>query len=272
MKIYFGLGYLEDKTLELAKTWQDIKNSKLAGPTYNQYQVFKLLEKNEPFWKEIVKSRKKLDIPSEGYSWELISALRSRPIKESPLIDEYFKSKRDDHYTLKQKEEIRIKRAFHLHPFVENEINDLIESNFILTYPMDSIAWGSSEYDEDNDELIDNPDEISNPQDISIFIMAKVTKNQLLRFVETHWDEIDKLNQKLPSPNSLTLSKKDQRIYRLRQDGLTYSQTADKIIKEFDPENIEGLINQDSVKTSYHRTLSKIASVATPRKRNKKAV
>jgi len=269
MKIYFGLGYLEEEPLELAKNWQEVKNSKLIGPTPQQYQVIKLLEKNNRFWKEIAKSRRRLKIPEKGLSWSFIKDFKSLRSQNSDEVEKFIQQ-RDigDFIKTKRDEEKRILNLFQLHPFIEEVLDDIVQSNYIFPYPMDPIGWGSSEYDEDNDEMVEDIAQIKNPQNIVISIQEKITKNQLIRYINDEWSEIDKLNQKLPNPDTYSLSQKDRIIFKLRRQGKTYSAIADELTEK--SPNPGGIINEDSVKTSYHRTKKKIESVAKPRKGNKK--
>lgn len=270
MKIYFGIGY-PPEPVKLAQNWDEIKASNLVSPTYKQYQIFKLLEKNKPFWNEIIKSRKRLGIPDSGLSWNYARSFEFISEYRSKELDDYIDKLGHKIFSDRLNEQNRLRRLFNFHPYVEAELDDLLVSNYVFTYPMDSISWGSSEYDEDKDETIDDVSLIENPHDITIFITEKITKTQLINYIKKYWNEIDKLNQKLPDPDRYSFSKKDNRIFALKEvDRLTFAQIADKITEEFDNDNAEGTINEDSVKTSYHRTLRKIESVAYLRKRNKK--
>lgn len=266
MKIYFGLGYLEEKPIKLAKNWKKIKHNKLIGPTYNQYLIFKLLENNKYFWKEIFKSRKKLGLPKNGLSWSLIKSYKT-PKKVDKNQSLLLKIINNNFFSNINKEFAKIKSTLILHPYVLSELHDLIMSNFVFTYPEGPIDWYSSEYNEESDELIEDVRNIKNPQDICIYCNEKITKNQLIRYIKTNWPHIDKLNKKLPSPKSYTLSEKDKKIFYLRiSKKLSFEQITNQIIEEFDKENINGCINEDSVKTSFHRVQNKINSVALPKK------
>lgn len=268
MKIYFGLGYIEDEPIELAKTWQDIQKSKLLGPTRHQYQVFKLLEHNRVFWKEITKSRKKIGIPLEGISWKAISGWKNKYPPNKEAADEYIKALPKDSFKILMKERERLEKILTLHPFVYDELHDLLQANYVFTYPKDPIMWDAIAHDE-ADEPIYDLNKIKRPEGINIYINETVTKNQLIKFIESNWNQINPVNQKLTSIASLTLSNKDKQILSLRESGKTYAEIADILTNSDKSRNIDGSINEDSVKTAYHRTLEKISSIASPKKGNK---
>lgn len=274
MKIHFILGYLEDAPLEVASNWQDISSSKYVGPTRQQYQIYKLFEKNEPFWKELKKVRKRLSIPEEGFSWEVMRLVKSsahtKTDKERKLVlNEYYNRFEDGWYTKKWNEQEKLKRKFRFHPYVLDILDDLIDSQYVATYPMESLGWDVRLSAEESEEIEIDPNyEIQLPESLIIWINERVSKHKLLRFIEDNWNEIDEMNQKLPNPNFFKLSDKEKRIYQLRNDGLTYSQITEEISKEFDPDYLDDSINQDNIKTTYHRVKAKIESIAL--RRNKK--
>lgn len=273
MKIYFILGHIEEAPLEVASNWQDISSSKYIGLSRQQFQIYKLFEENEPFWKELRKVRKKLGIPEEGYAWEIIRLVKSgarriTDVEQKIVLNEYYNRFEDGWHSKRRNEKEKLERKFRFHPYVLDILNDLIDSQYVATYPMEPISWASSEYDEENDEMINDLSLIENPQDIVFFITERVSKNQLIRYIEQNWKEIDKLNQKLPSPDTFKLSAKEAKIYQLRMNGMTYPQITEEISKQFDPDYLDDSINQDNVKTTYHRVKSKIESTAL--RRNKK--
>jgi hypothetical protein len=248
MKIYFVLGGIEQsllhpskytkklaRNLKLVTTWQEIQEADLnyLRPSYQQYLIFKLLEHNEYFWKEIKTARKKLKLPESGLTWEQsrllnYSTFSKKPDKYMSIIDEY--GSLTDRWKIRDEIERKIKHNLELHPFIVEELPGLIESNYIAPAPINTVGWSTSQYDERNDEFIDDPSIITKPDGITINISEKISKNQLLSFIEKNWNEIDKINQKLPTPDSFTLSDRDLEIYQLRQQALTYKAIVDQIV------------------------------------------
>jgi hypothetical protein len=65
------------------------------------------------------------------------------------------------------------------------------------------------------------------------------------------------------------VSARDKRIFQLREEeNVSFKIIADKIITEFNIDNSDGKVNEDSVKTAYRRARAKILSFSLRSKRN----
>jgi hypothetical protein len=207
------------------------------------YTKIKLLEKNKEFESEIIKSRIKLKIPLEGYKLENPPKFKN--------IEEF-----SDFIRKANNEEKRI--ALH---FEESD-------PYIVTNLQGIICFNAFELDENiTDSIfligINQEGMIVNDaylplliDSVKIVIHKKVTKNELKKFIDNNWAEIEKsLNSKYVSKDRTFISERDFKIVNLRDNkSLKYSKIADIIAKE----TKDYSVNEDSIKTAYKRAKVKI--------------
>lgn len=94
---------------------------------------------------------------------------------------------------------------------------------------------------------------------MSIWIHHPVTKGAIIDFINTNWDEIEEGMNTLAPLASPRLTTKDLRILVLRdRDNKSFNQIAKCLIEEFEIDNYDGKINENSVKMNYHRAIQKI--------------
>ncbi|MDQ3008008.1 MAG: hypothetical protein M3Q81_00235 [bacterium] len=257
MKIKFLIGF-PIKTF--ATEWQEINDFGINdfAPNRETFNLFKALEHNQDIDEELRKARKKLRLPVGGLTWE---QFKQRKDTKADLSKEeleniiYFIH---NHY----KEISKIKRKLQLHPQVEEQLENLILGNFVEPKYRDIIVGcnGANVHDY---ESMDDFDEHTEVDEVSVVLTKRASKNELLKFIDDNWNDIKKLMEMLPQEERFYISQRDLRIVELRdKQRMKYKDIADTITTEFSIEDISGAINEDSVKTSYKRARTKIDTLA----------
>lgn len=262
MKIKFLVGYpIEAFVTE----WSEIRklSEKIPAPDEKTFILFKALELNQDLDFELKKSRKNLELPEEGLSWEQYEKWEIIPDK----LTAFEREKRDNFYRYYPKEIDRILRKMHLHLQVQEQLHNLILGNFVEP-DYRGIGYGYSGTNADEYESMDDFDDNTEIDTVSIMMTKKVSKNELIRFINKSWSDIDKLLGFLTEIGSVYISPRDLRIVELRDSQkLKYNQIAEQIVEEFSIDDINGTINEDSIKTSYKRAKDKIQNLAKPLKK-----
>ena len=263
MKIKFLIGY---PAKSFVTEWQEIKklSKKEAVPNEDTFVLFKALELNKELEKELIKSRNNLHLPEIGVSWEEYK-------KRKDVKADHTKEELDEiiYFIHNYRKEIhRITRKMYLHPQVEEQLENLILGDFVEPY-FRGISYGCNGANVEDYESIEDFDRNVEVDTVIIDITKKISKNELLKYIDNQWDEITRLLKYLPEVKHFYVSPRDMRIVELR-DGqkLKYNEIAEKIIKEFSIDDINGSINEDSIKTSYKRAKSKIDELAKIKKSN----
>lgn len=249
-----------DPVIAAESEWSEIQkySKEHLTPDEETYMLFKALEKNKDFEKEIIKARVRIGIPPEGFSWEEYKKFhdykRNIDPKEIEIYLNFLRSY--------PKEVERIRRKMKISMVVERQLKDIILGNFIEPY-FRGIGYAPDiELDEDLDEIPDG-----DVESVTIHISKKIKKNEFIKFIEENWPDIEQYILKFPEEGRFFVSIRDLRIVELRDEyKLKYKDIADRIIKEFGIVNYGGSINEDSIKTAYKRAKQKISSLASKRK------
>lgn len=249
----------DDPSIAVETEWSEIQKyaQEHTTPDEETYILFKALEKNKEFEKEIIKSRIRMGIPPEGFSWKEYQKFHNVKRNVNPKeIDVYLNFIRSY-----PKEIERIRRKMKLNLMIERQLHDILMGNFIQPYFRGLGYAPDIELDEDLDE-VPNGD----VESVTIHISKKIKKNELIKFIEESWSGIERYILKFPEEGRFFISVRDLRIIELRDDfKLKYKDIADQIIKEFNILNVDGNINEDSIKTAYKRAKQKISSLAYKR-------
>jgi len=253
MKILFLIG--NPPTTALYE-WEEIKQYQKNGyytPTIETYSLIKVLEHNVEFEKIITTARENIGLPKNGVTWKEYE--RKYSIHRLRILTGNERKNATGLLFKVVKEITNIRGNINLDYFVSEQLPYLIYGNFVyFKYPQ--IIWYCSPAYEDVLE-----DGYYNH--LSIQINNRVAKNELVNYIENNWQKISESMNGLPPKPDFYISTRDQRIIVLRdKDKLTFKKIADTIISEFNIDDIEGKINEDTVKTAYARAKTKITSLA----------
>lgn len=251
MKILFLIG---DPPFTAISDWNELKKHKIPTviPTKEFYSLIKALEQNVEFEQAILNARKRLGLPKEGMDWKTYDN-RHNPNLTSIKLTEKEQELELEQFLKSVKEVTEIRKRFNLDYSVNEQLPHLIYGNFV--YPQDPpIMWGINAVSEDNDDEYYNY--------IAIMINNPVTKNELITYIENNWEDIKRSTHNLPPKPSAYISLRDRRIIELRdKEKMPFKDIADKIMKEFEIDDFDGKVNEDSVKTAYKRAKDKIISL-----------
>lgn len=246
MKIAFVIG-----GQGIVYTLKEIKETDSWAFDDALYYQIKALERNAAFKKEVKLARVKLAIPEEGMDFydyynqdfEMLCNTSSET-----KVSEYKKW-----LGRIQEEGKRIYKKLHLPEVVKTNIPSIIIANFVGP-TIDKIEIGGE-----------------NLSYLTLTIKAKVTRNELIRFIEAQWPTIAKYHLPyLPDRPSFYISPRDLRIVDLRDEQkLSFRRITEEIVKEFNIDDPEGKLNEDSIKTAYRRAKRKIALLTKPSKGNR---
>ena len=109
MKILFLIG--NDPPVGAVSEWSEIKNYKDKGylsPGKDYFRIFKALEHNSEFEKEILLARKNAGLPEKGISWD--DYYYNYYLESLRVYSEQDKSKYKDFFIKVEKEVNRIKK------------------------------------------------------------------------------------------------------------------------------------------------------------------
>lgn len=243
---------------EEASTLQEIEKVDSLAFDRDFYYYVRALEENPLFVTAIEVARKKFNIPKNGYLREEVETLRLYP--EDTHNESYIsKELLDRQFEIQKlveridKESFRIYKRLKLNKEMKQALTDIILSNCIY-------STGPAIRIETDDDIGSYPERV---EAVIIRVQKKVTKNQLLRFVEENWLSINSELKHLSPFSHAYISERDRLILRLRDvEKLSYREIADKIINSLCIDDPEAKINEDSVKTAYKRAKSKIQSLA----------
>lgn len=249
MKILFLIG---NPPHTVISEWKEILQYREYGhftPTREVYDLIKALEKNTEFEEIITSARNKAGLPENGISWQEYTNTFF-PGKLRKLSGN--KRKKAIDLTCKAIREVSFLRGMDFNYHISQQLHHLIYGNFVY-FEFPPIFWhyhGNTE--DDGGEYYYH---------LSIRINNKITKNELINYIENNWKDISR-SMHLPPKNKFFISARDQRIIELRDEGgLTFKQIADTIISDFNSTNSDGKINEDSIKTAYSRAKRKISSL-----------
>lgn len=156
-------------------------------------------------------------------------------------------------------EEQRINNIFILDNFIKKQIKSLIISDFVFPNESNNNLDGSINYEIIRSEERDENGNLAT-YGISINIIRPVKKNKLIKFIKDNWNRISIAVDKLPE-NKFNLSDYEIEVFNLRNQKLPFKTVADEVVKKQNIDNINGEINEDSVKTAFHRTEEKLDSL-----------
>jgi len=251
MKIKFIIG---DLPMGFARDWSGILKWSNHGATpysYQDYSKIKGLELISDFEKEIIKSRKILNIPKKGMDYKYVVW----------ILDEFVLRNEDERLMLKkiELEEQRINDIFILDNFIKKQIKSLIISDFVFPNACRSNTDGDINYEVFLSEERDENGDI-NVEGVSINITSPIKKYKLKKFIDNYWKYFSKSINALPK-DKFSLSDYEIEIFNLRNQKLPFKTVADEVVKKQNINNITGEINEDSVKTAFHRTEEKLDSL-----------
>jgi len=249
MKIKFLIGNPPHTAISKWKEIQQHQEDGYFTPTREVYDLIKALEKNAEFEKIIISARKKAGLPENGISWQKYTNTFF-PGKLRKLSGN--KRKKAIDLISKALREVTFLRGMDFNYHISQQLHHLIYGNFVY-FEFPPIFWYyHRDTEDDGDEYY---------YYLSIRVNNKVTKNELINYIEDNWKDISK-SMHLPPKNKFFISARDQRIIELRDKGkLTFNQIADKIISDLKINDPRAKINEDSVKTAYSRAKRKISSL-----------
>jgi len=142
-------------------------------------------------------------------------------------------------------------RKFHIEPQWRYLIKDLVLLGYFA--PGDDIYYFNYGWYEDKGKF-------------TLELYHPVTKNQIHKFIDNEWKYLSKGIDKLPEVNKISLTERNYRILELRDEQkMKFSDIADKIENEFNIDNKDASINEDSIKVAYKRAKDKVLSIIRKR-------
>ena len=155
------------------------------------YSYIKILEKNIKLENEVKKIRKKLHIPSNGFTlkeYDHFIKTEMKLVMNKNVMEASNPTKR----AIKlldnaRKESYKINDLFNIHPAIATSTQFLILFNGVYVSNIDIQIVGSVD-----DYLTQAEDEtLFNIDSIKIIVSKVVKKNQLIRFIKDNWKEIE---------------------------------------------------------------------------------
>lgn len=229
------------------------------------FDEVKLLENNEELEREILKFRKKFNVPDDVVAKPCKSYRGGKDIKfvskkypnwdwDEYLFDEKFSLR------LEKKERYfeRIKKQFQMPRWLSDD--DIIYYQLEYLFVGNVVVGGFGSYG------ISHFKDDSDMGNFMININTQVSKYELIKYIERNWKDMQKLISTLPEKGRYEVSKRDRRIFELRKEGKKYSEIADVIAEEFSEDSGDEAI----IKIAYQRLKKKIGSMFYRRKKNKK--
>jgi hypothetical protein len=195
-----------------------------------------LLEKSEMFENGIIRLREKYKIPNECYSSE----------NDVPRIEYLF----DD-------------KGFDLYIFFE-ECEDLTRNLKLPPYWYSSIAYFimfKVFFTPEKVPLFTDIVKYKKEDALQIVVLEKMSKSELKRYIDYEWESIDEKMNLLPSANKHNMFRSEivKRIVDMKdQEGLKFRQIADILQKEYENSELYDSLNENNIKTKYHRWKTKI--------------
>ncbi len=251
MEILFLIGHPPEAAVG---EWKEIEEYRKLGyftPSKEIYLLVKALEQNNEFEQLIKAARKDIGFDENGISWkEYVN--KYMPGSKRKLTE----SERKDFiaiFSKVAKKIFEIRQSMNLDYFVDIQLPYLIYGNFVYFEP--PIYWYShSPVDQDGERIKEEY-----IYSIKIQINNRTTKNELINYIKNNWKDISYDIHGLAPRAEFYISLRDQRIVALRdKEKLTFKKIAEKIVEEFDLNDIEAQVNEDSVKTAYRRAKNKI--------------
>lgn len=227
MKIKFLIGY---PVKTIATEWQEISKLHASdfAPDKETFNLFKSLELNPVIDIELKKARKRLQLPEDGLTFEQYK--RRKDLKADHSKEEleniiYFLH---NHY----KEESKIRRKLYLHPQVEDQLENLILGYFVEP-DYRGISVGCNGANVEDYESMDDFDKYTEIDEVSVVLTKRASKNELHKFIDDNWKDINKLLEMLPLEEPFYISPRDLRIVDLRdKQKMKYKDIADTITTE----------------------------------------
>ncbi|OGD95498.1 hypothetical protein A3F57_03120 [Candidatus Roizmanbacteria bacterium RIFCSPHIGHO2_12_FULL_36_11] len=253
MKILFLIG--NDPPVGAVSEWSEIKNYKDKGylsPGKDYFRIFKALEHNSEFEKEILLARKNAGLPEKGISWD--DYYYNYYLESLRVYSEQDKSKYKDFFIKVEKEVNRIKKNITLDTFITDQLDNLIIGGFVFPHDI-PISYGA--YPEE--ETISGKDY----NGVFIHISHEITLNELKTYIDNNWRNIFRLIKYLPPKSKYYISKRDLRIVELKdKENMEWDEIIKTIIKEFVIDDFDGKLNKISVKRAYGRAKKRLNSIA----------
>ncbi len=251
MKITFVIGgNIEVYTLE------EIKEIDEWAYDSSTYYLIKALEKNQDFIKAVKEARIKLKILEVVYDRSWYENIYFDVYSNTNPSTESGKKKIKDFekwFTSVKRDSEKIYKRLTLHPTLRPLLPYIIIGNFVY-----SLGAAITTQADHSFGLSDRP-----TLSVNITIRNNISEHELVKFIHDNWAKIKEDMKNLPDRPEAYISHRDMLIVDLHDQGkLPFSKIATRIIKELNIENdTEGRINEDSVKTAYHRAKAKIAYV-----------
>lgn len=259
MKILFLIG--NDIPTAAVSEWEEMKKYKrFSTPSKGFYDIFKALEQNKAFEKEIQQARKNVGISEHGMKWE--DYYFNWYMESLKIYSGENKEKFDNFFSKVSKETKRIKSVMkNLNPYISNQLENLIIGSFVFPedFPITHKAVP-----------IDEMDLSVGYGEISIHITHKLKIGSIISYLKKNKKELDYLMDSLPTSPIYYISKKGRRIVELKdRDDLEWPKIEEIIIKEFGIYDEDGEINITSIERMYRRAKKRIYATTGKQKVDK---
>ncbi|MBN2100987.1 hypothetical protein JW710_03805 [Candidatus Dojkabacteria bacterium] len=200
------------------------------------------LEVTDSFVQEILKLRKKHDIPIDGYSFEEYQKNKGQ------LLDKIAELTADIH--------INFPKKFLINETIKNRIPDIVLANFIY-------APGQAIYIESKGLPL--PTQRSRSRyNVKIIIEKRVSPYQIQKFIKENSEIIrSAIENSIPDTPNLFISERDYKIIDLRDNKKKkFREIAEELDNSHpDPKTYKGDTNEDSTKTAYHDAKKRLKNI-----------
>jgi hypothetical protein len=257
MKIKF---FVSEKHPSAATTWPEISKSHFReGYDKLIFDTVQVLERKDDLINKILNLRKELSIPRNGYDINDFDLENYCPLDEIDLIHmiDAASSKQSGGRECRPSKKHGLLSSLQAdYPQVDSRVLDQYENivYFNCIFPRWSVIYGFG--------VLESEDNLEKYIEYNICVTKKVSANRIKQFIEEHRLQIEFELNKLPAVSSKTVTQRDMEIIELKdKNNMSLKKIADVIANKYTlNNNSDGRINEDSVKTAYHRAKDRIKS------------
>ncbi len=217
------------------------------------YYLIKNLEKNKLFENEVIKLRIKMKLPKNGIDFGEYNSFDYEYRNEFDHEKGYKNIIKNYENWLNKinKEGLRICNKLNIPIQIHQYIKEIIIAGFVYSTRL--------KFSIDYDYFWNDKNKFSHSI-MKLLILQKCSKKELIEYINSIWPTLEKYNhlEGLPSKTNYFVSKRDVRIFELKQKKYKHREVVDKILEEFKVDNNEGKVNEGSVKQAYSRAKKKI--------------
>lgn len=252
MKISYVLG--KPPISPISDNNEVIKNSNKGLSDFSLEDRWRVraLEVSPIFNEEIIKTRKLLNIPIDGFSYEEFLGIYN--FLEWGYVRESWSKKTEEEFN--QKIDTEIKRIFNEYEcdlFVKRQLKTILLANIVLSSHSNMSDWG--EISLDTFFTAEDYDNEKREKSVVIKITSEVSPEAIIQYIRDRRSNIKKLLSKLPEKKKFILSDKKIKIFQLGNDPqLTYENIAAKLSTIWD-------ISSKNVEKIYRETKEDILSL-----------